>query len=78
MAKRLRKVAEYTPGTVVMATVVCDDCGARFAIGHRSASQDANLASRQAVWLADKFVWDHIQEAEHRNAIALPASSEMK
>jgi len=61
-----------------METVVCGECGARFAIGHHAAAQDAALARRQAVWLADKFVWDHIQETPHPGSITLPAPREMK
>ena len=64
-AKRLRRNPENVPGTVQMATVVCDQCGARFAIAHRLASMDQALADRQAIWLADKFVWDHIQDVAH-------------
>ena len=77
-AKRLRKNTESAPGTVVMTTVVCYQCGAQFAIGHRSASQDQALAARQAIWLADKFVWDHIQENNHQGSIPLPGAREMK
>ena len=77
-AKRLRRNPENAPGTVQMATVVCDQCGARFAIAHRLASMDQALADRQAIWLADKFVWDHIQENNHQSSIQLPGSHEMK
>ena len=78
-AKRLRKSkGESAPGTVVMSTVVCDKCGAQFAIAHRSACPDQVLAQRQAIWLADKFVWDHIQESTHQSSIQLPGSREMK
>lgn len=62
----------------VMTTVRCDQCGERFAISHPSASQDQVLANRQAIWLADKFVWDHIQETGHRSLIQLPALREIK
>jgi len=78
-AKRLRnKKTEDAPDTIVMTTVVCDQCGARFAIAHRSSSSDRVLAGRQATWLADKFVWDHIQENSHQSSIQLPGSDEMK
>jgi hypothetical protein len=77
-AKRLRKKTEIAPGRVVMLTVVCYQCGAQFAIAHHSASQDQALAERQATWLADKFVWDHIQENNHQSSISLPGSHEMK
>jgi len=32
----------------------------------------------KAIWLADKFVWDHIQENNHQTVIQLPVSHEMK
>jgi hypothetical protein len=77
-AKRLRRNMESPPGKVVMLTVVCYQCGAQFAIAHQSASQDQVLAERQAAWLADRFVWDHIQENNHQSSIPLPAAREMK
>jgi hypothetical protein len=77
-AKRLRKSTESAPDTVVMTTVVCDQCGAKFSIAHRSSYTDQVLADRQAAWLADKFVWDHIQENNHQSSIQLPGSNEMK
>lgn len=77
-AKRLRKTTESAPGMVVMTTVVCYQCGAEFSIAHRSSCTDQALAERQAAWLADKFVWDHIQENSHQNSIQLPGSREMK
>jgi len=61
-----------------MMTVVCDECGARFAVAHRPAFQDPGLAERQAAWLKDQFVWDHIQENKHSRSIPLPGSHEMK
>lgn len=78
IAKRLRNNAESAPGTVVMTTVVCYQCGARFAIAHQLAFRDQALADRQAIWLADKFVWDHIQESNHQSSIELPGSREIK
>jgi len=83
-ARRLRKNIESrrdaagVTEAAVMTTVLCDQCGDRFAISHPSASQDPVLANRQAIWLADKFVWDHIQETDHRSLIHLPASNEIK
>ena len=77
-AKRLRGNAESVPGKLVMTTVVCYQCGARFAITHPLSSPDQALAHRQAVWLADKFVWDHIQENNHQGSIELPGSRELK
>ena len=77
-AKRLRKNSQTAPDTVNMTTVTCEQCGEQFAIRHRSAFQDSRLAHRQATWLADKFVWDHIQETKHHGSIRLPEPREMK
>lgn len=79
-ARRQRKTTESdrTANTVLMTTVVCYQCGDKFSITHRSASQDSALAERQAAWLADRFVWDHIQENNHPGSIQLPGLSEMK
>ena len=84
-AKRLRRSAEAVPNgiatfanMVVMVVVVCGDCGERFALQHRRNSQDLNLAERQAAWLKDRFVWDHIQESRHSGSIALLGPHQMK
>ena len=78
-ARRLRQKTENAlPGTVIMTTVACYQCGAQFVIAHRSSSPDEALAARQAIWLADKFVWDHIQENNHQSSIELPGLREMK
>jgi hypothetical protein len=78
-ARRLRHKAESAAArNVVMSVVACSQCGQRFAISHDPASQDPALAERQAAWLQDHFVWDHIQESKHRALITLPGSSEMK
>ena len=78
-ARRLRgKTENAFPGAVVMTTVACYQCGAQFVIAHRSSSPDEALAMRQAIWLADKFVWDHIQENNHKRSIELPGLREMK
>jgi hypothetical protein len=79
-AKRLRQLSVNAPPsrTVVMKIVECGQCGERFAIGHDPASSDPKLAERQAAWLEDQFVWDHIQENKHRGSIALPEASELK
>lgn len=61
-----------------MNQVACNSCGERFEISHKAASQDPALAEKQAAWLQDQFVWDHIQENKHRSPIPLPASDEMK
>ena len=79
-AKRLRQTAEsgQPAKTLTMKLVVCSQCGERFAIGHDVASPDPELAERQAKWLEEQFVWDHIQESKHRSSIALPAWDELK
>ena len=77
-ARRLRHNADGVPNSIVMAIVVCDECGSRFAVTHRAPFQDAPLAERQVVWLKDHFVWDHIQETRHSGSIRLPAGHEMK
>lgn len=78
MAKRVRQGGERVSTLVEMSTVTCDQCGARFAIGHRLFFQDVELATRQAAWLGERLVWDHIQENKHRGSLRLPASNEMK
>jgi hypothetical protein len=79
-AKRLRQLSANTPPsrTIVMKIVACGQCGERFAIGHDPASPDPQLAERQAAWLEEQFVWDHIQESKHRGSISLPEASELK
>jgi hypothetical protein len=57
-----------------METVVCTQCGQRFAI-HNDGVRDAQLAERQTAWLLDQLVWDHIQERKHHGSIELPALS---
>jgi len=75
-AKRLR--GADIPNAVVMTVVTCEQCSARFAICQPSAIQDASLAERQAVWLADHLVWDRIQESKHPGSRILPRLSELK
>jgi protein-arginine kinase activator protein McsA len=48
-----------------METVVCDQCGQRFAIHHDLIRQDVEVARKQASWVKDQLVWDHIQERKH-------------
>lgn len=76
----MRRRSENSPlrSDVVMNVVACNNCGERFEISHKAASQDPQLADRQAAWLQDQFVWDHIQENRHRGLINLPESDEMK
>jgi transcription elongation factor Elf1 len=70
IAKRLRKAAQ-APSNDGKETVVCGKCGQRFAI-HNNGVHDAQLAEKQAAWLQDQFVWDHIQEREHHHSVELP------
>lgn len=79
-ARRVRRRSENVPARsgVVMNVVECGNCGERFEISHDAASQDPQLAERQAAWLQDQFVWDHIQENRHRGLINLPQANEMK
>lgn len=72
VATRLKRLSEEPSNAVTMETVVCGKCGQRFAIRHDLAAQDADLARKQAVWVTDKLVWDHIQERKHRGAMELP------
>ncbi len=77
IAKRMRNNAE--PGLTAsnfMETVVCGKCGQRFSIQSDLGLQDAELAARQAAWVADQLVWDHIQERKHHGTIDLPDLSE--
>ncbi len=77
IAKRMRNNAE--PGLAAsnfMETVVCGKCGQRFSIQSDLGLQDAELAARQAAWVADQLVWDHIQERKHHGTIDLPDLSE--
>lgn len=75
-ARRIRNHMAMSPAWTVVATVACDQCGVQFQITHRAPLLDEALAARQATWLADKFVWDHIQEIKHRSSIDLPALPE--
>jgi hypothetical protein len=71
-ARRLRGVAEHASKAILMETVVCTKCGQRFAVSHEPGSQDVELAKRQASWVTEQLVWDHIQERKHRGTIELP------
>jgi len=39
---------------------------------HDPALQNADLARKQASWVTDQLVWDHIQERKHHGTIELP------
>jgi len=71
-AKRLRSSAELQPEINRMEIVVCDKCGQRFAICHVPVVQSIELTGKQAAWVADHLVWDHIQERKHHARIELP------
>lgn len=60
-----------------MQLVACSQCGDRFVIAHEPDAAAPELAGRQAIWLQDQFVWDHIQETKHRSSIALPSAEEL-
>jgi len=34
--------------------------------------QNADLGRKQASWVTDQLVWDHIQERKHHGTIELP------
>ena len=73
VARRLRRTVEHPSNTTLMETVVCSNCGQRFAIRHDLALQNVELARKQASWVADQLVWDHIQERKHHGTIELPS-----
>jgi hypothetical protein len=77
-AKRMRNSQGPLTNIVTMTTVCCDKCGFHYAIEHRAGAEDASLATRQAAWLADRLVWDHIQESKHQGSIRLPFVAEGK
>ncbi|HWG50695.1 MAG TPA: hypothetical protein VN669_13435 [Candidatus Acidoferrales bacterium] len=79
-ARRIRRRSENSPARsgVVMNVVECGNCGERFEISHQASCQDPQLAQRQAAWLQDQFVWDHIQENRHRGLINLPEADQIK
>lgn len=70
LVTRIRTGVER-PDDILMETVVCDKCGQRFAIHHDSTRQDVAVARRQASWLGEQLVWDHIQERKHQGKIQL-------
>ena len=73
VATRMRG-ATSDADALVMETVVCDKCGQRFAICHNPGFEDVALAKKQAAWVTDQLVWDHIQERKHPGTIELPKS----
>ncbi len=73
LVTRVRTGAER-PNDILMKTVVCDKCGQRFAIHHDPVRQNVEVAKKQAAWLEDQLVWDHIQERKHHATIKLPSA----
>jgi hypothetical protein len=71
IAKRIRG-GMIASDHLLMETVVCDQCGQRFAIPWDPATTNAELAKKQASFLEDKLVWDHIREQKHPGSIKLP------
>ena len=72
LARRLRGLAGHPSSAILMETVVCSKCGQRFAICHDPGFEDVELAKKQAAWVADQLVWDHIQERKHHGTTELP------
>ena len=56
-----------------METVVCGNCGQRYAIRMESSLQNTELSRKQMSFVADQLVWDHIQERKHQGTIELPS-----
>jgi transcription elongation factor Elf1 len=73
VARRLRGTTELISNPGLTETVVCGKCGQRFAIRNDQGSPDMELARKQASWVAEQLVWDHIQERKHSGTIALPS-----
>ena len=71
-AKRLRTTAGSSWDISTVGTVVCAKCGQRFVIRNEQAVPSAELAEKQAAWVAEQLVWDHIQERKHHGSMALP------
>jgi len=75
-ARRLRGVADSSLDSssefVPSGTVVCAKCGQRFAIRSDRPLPSAELAEKQAAWVADQLLWDHIQERKHHGTMQIP------
>jgi hypothetical protein len=69
----MRGTTEVVPNEIPMETVVCGKCGQRYAIRNESTPENAELSRKQMSFLADKLVWDHIQERKHQGTIELPS-----
>lgn len=66
------RVTTDRPYDILMETLVCDQCGQRFAIHHPPDRQNVEVARKQASWVKDQLVWDHIQERKHHGKMELP------
>ena len=75
VARRLRGAPDFLSDSTSVGTVVCAKCGQRFAI-RCEPLPNAEVAERQAAWVADQLVWDHIQERKHHGTIELPNLTE--
>jgi transcription elongation factor Elf1 len=69
----MRGTVETVSGTTSMETVVCSNCGQRYAIRNDVASLDVDLARKQISFVSEQLVWDHIQERKHHGTIELPS-----
>ena len=74
VAKRLRNSAKEASDGSLRETVVCGQCGQRFTFESDPAAQSSGVAAKQAAWVADQLVWDHIQERKHAGTMTLPNS----
>jgi transcription elongation factor Elf1 len=72
VARRMRGTAHAVSITHAMETVVCGNCGQRFAIRHDVTSLNVELAKKQISFVTEQLVWDHIQERKHHGTIELP------
>lgn len=72
VARRLRNAADSGAATNPIETVVCANCGQRFAIRLDSGTPDTKLIEKQTAWVQEQLVWDHIQERKHHGTIELP------
>jgi transcription elongation factor Elf1 len=72
VARRLRNSVDSGTAPNAIETVVCGKCGQRFAIRQDSGAHDTKLFEKQAAWVQEQLVWDHIQERKHHGTIELP------
>ena len=68
----MRGTAEAVSNGHSMETVVCGNCGQRYAIRRDAASLNVELAKKQVSFVTEQLVWDHIQERKHHGTIELP------